>query len=88
MTSDDQLSCREVVELVTGYLEQVLLSEMRKRFEAHVAECPGCEYSIEQVRLTSGMLHQVAKSPDMRALAASDNIFERSVERSARKSTR
>jgi predicted anti-sigma-YlaC factor YlaD len=63
MTIDYELSCREVVELVTEYLEHVLLPEMHKRFEAHIVECPGCEYYIEQVRLTISMLHQVAKEP-------------------------
>lgn len=63
MTNDDELSCREVVELVTAYLESVLLPEMRKRFEAHVVECPGCETYIEQVRRTIDMLHQIAEEP-------------------------
>jgi predicted anti-sigma-YlaC factor YlaD len=52
MTIDDALTCQEVVELVTEYLENALLPEMRKRLEEHVAECPGCAAYIEQVRLT------------------------------------
>jgi len=33
---DDELTCQEVVELVTEYLENVLLPETRKRLEGHI----------------------------------------------------
>jgi predicted anti-sigma-YlaC factor YlaD len=61
MSINDTLSCQEVVELVTDYLDNVLLPEMRKRLEEHIAECPGCETYIEQIRQTISMLHQLAK---------------------------
>ena len=63
MTIDDALTCKEVVELVTEYLENVLLPGLRKQFEEHVADCPGCTNYIEQVRLTVAMLHQLAQEP-------------------------
>ncbi len=61
MPTEDELSCQQVVELVTDYLENALLPEMRERLEAHVAECPGCENYIEQMQLTIDMLHQIAR---------------------------
>ena len=61
MPINETLSCQEVVELVTDYLENALLPEMRKRFEEHAAECPGCETYIEQIRQTISILHQIAK---------------------------
>jgi len=63
MSINDALTCQEVVELVTEYLENALLPEMRKQLEEHVADCPGCTNYIEQVRLTVGMLHQLAQEP-------------------------
>ena len=63
MTIDDALTCQEVVELVTEYLENALFPETRKRLEQHIAECPGCTTYIEQVRLTIGMLRQLAEEP-------------------------
>jgi len=63
MPTDDDLSCQQVVELVTDYLENALLPELRKRLEAHAAECPGCENYIEQMQLTIDMLHQIAREP-------------------------
>ena len=46
----EDLSCRELVELVTDYLEGALPPAERARFDAHVAECPGCELYVEQIR--------------------------------------
>ena len=63
MTNNDALTCQEVVELVTEYLENALLSEMRKQLEEHVADCPGCGTYLEQVRQTIGMLHRLAQEP-------------------------
>ena len=61
MTSDNALTCQQVVELVTEYLENTLIPDMRKQLEKHVAECPGCINYIEQMRLTIDMLHQLAE---------------------------
>jgi len=63
MTNNDALTCQEVVELVTEYLENALLPEMRKQLEEHVAGCPGCRTYLEQVRQTIGMLHRLAQEP-------------------------
>jgi anti-sigma factor RsiW len=48
----EDLSCQELVELVTDYLEGALPPAEHARFEAHVAECPGCEIYLRQVRAT------------------------------------
>jgi predicted anti-sigma-YlaC factor YlaD len=63
MTIDDALTCQQVVELVTAYLEEALLPETRKQLEEHVAACPGCTNYSEQVRLTIIMLRQLAQEP-------------------------
>ena len=63
MASKDRLSCQEVVDLVTEYLENALLPEMHERLEEHIAECPGCEHNIEQIRLTIDLLHRTAQEP-------------------------
>ena len=53
MTQDvEQLSCRELVELVTDYLEGALSDEERARFDDHVGRCGGCRVYLEQMRQT------------------------------------
>jgi anti-sigma factor RsiW len=46
------LSCQEVVELVTDYLEGRLSRSDRRRFEQHLSACDGCTAYVEQMRLT------------------------------------
>lgn len=57
------LACKEVVELVSDYLEGVLLPEKRAALEEHLAGCPGCTNYVEQVRLTIDMLRNLAQEP-------------------------
>ena len=52
MPQDTALSCREVVELVTEYLEGALPPDVRRRFEEHLAGCDGCTAYLEQMRET------------------------------------
>lgn len=56
----EELSCQELVELVTGYLEGSLTPEERARFDAHLGECPGCERYVEQMRATIALVGATA----------------------------
>jgi anti-sigma factor RsiW len=49
---DEEMSCRELVEVVTDYLEDTLPDTDRVRLEAHLAECPYCEEYVAQMRET------------------------------------
>ncbi len=48
--TEQNLTCQQLVELVTDYLEGALPDEERARFEAHLAICPGCTAYVEQMR--------------------------------------
>ena len=50
------LSCRELVELVTDYLEGALSRSDRARFERHIKGCPHCTAYLEQMRQTLALL--------------------------------
>jgi anti-sigma factor RsiW len=51
MLSDD-LTCQELVEAVTAYLEDLLPAAERTIFEAHLAVCAGCRTYLAQMRRT------------------------------------
>jgi anti-sigma factor RsiW len=53
------ISCQELVEIVTDYLEGELSDEMRVEVEAHLALCPGCADYLEQMRVTIDALGHV-----------------------------
>lgn len=46
------LSCREIAELVTDYLEGALSKRDRLDFERHLVWCSWCRDYVEQVRTT------------------------------------
>jgi anti-sigma factor RsiW len=48
----EQLSCQELVELVTAYFENALPADERDEFERHLALCDGCGEYVEQMRTT------------------------------------
>jgi anti-sigma factor RsiW len=63
----DELTCKELVELVTSYLENALSAEERARVEAHLATCDGCDRYVEQMRQTIeslGALRETDLSPE------------------------
>jgi anti-sigma factor RsiW len=51
-TSIEQLSCQELVELVTDYLEGALPEAERASFEHHIEGCRGCHEYVRQMRQT------------------------------------
>jgi hypothetical protein len=48
----EYLTCREMVELVTEYIEGTMSPRLRAIFEAHLSVCPGCTAYLEQIRQT------------------------------------
>ncbi len=48
----EPLSCQELVELVTEYLEGTMPPEKRLAFEQHIAICPPCRGYLAQIRET------------------------------------
>jgi len=57
--SDVDLTCEELVELVTEYLEGALTDVKRERFEAHVVACAGCAGYLDQIRTTIALAGRV-----------------------------
>ncbi|HEV2580377.1 MAG TPA: zf-HC2 domain-containing protein [Ktedonobacteraceae bacterium] len=57
------LTCQEVVELVTDYLEQTLLPQTLAVFQAHLAECDDCTTYTNQIQQTITMLRNLAQEP-------------------------
>jgi anti-sigma factor RsiW len=67
ITGAEQLSCQELVELVTSYFEGGLPAADRERFDAHIATCDGCDRYLDQMRATirvSGSLRPADLAPD------------------------
>jgi anti-sigma factor RsiW len=75
-----ELTCEELVELVTDYFEGALAPEERGRFEAHVADCPGCEIYLDQMRATLALTRASAgleQRPETTALLEAFRDYRR-----------
>ena len=53
------MSCQELVELVTDYLEGALDDDERARFEEHLGECDRCRAYLDQMRMTVRVLSAI-----------------------------
>ena len=61
--ASNKLDCRDVVVLVTDYLEAQLQPELHQAFEEHIAGCIGCNNYVEQMRRTIEMLRTLTQEP-------------------------
>jgi anti-sigma factor RsiW len=52
MADGTAISCQEVVEVITDYLEGNLSAEDVAILEAHLAICDGCHHYVDQIRIT------------------------------------
>jgi anti-sigma factor RsiW len=59
--SPDHISCQELVELVTGYLEGALPAAETALVEQHLNFCEGCVWYVEQIRATVEATGRVAE---------------------------
>ena len=65
------LTCKELVELITGYLDGSLRGRQRRRFESHLAGCGGCTRYMRQMRATiraTGMLTEEQVTDEQRTV--------------------
>lgn len=69
-----RLTCRELAELVTDYLEDALPARERARFERHLAGCAGCQAYLKQMRETIRVLGHLGE--DALDPAARDALLE------------
>jgi anti-sigma factor RsiW len=69
-----EITCRELVEVVTDYLEGKMPARQRRRFERHLGACDGCTGYLEQMRttilLTSRLRAEALPPEAMRPLLA------------------
>jgi anti-sigma factor RsiW len=56
-----ELTCKELVEIVTDYLEDRLPPSERRRFEQHVAGCEGCTNYLDQMRETIRLVGRLSE---------------------------
>ena len=69
LQSHEHVSCQEVVELVTDYIEGALSPEQAALFEQHLNFCDGCDWYVDQLRTTIATVGRIEPEevpPEMR----------------------
>jgi anti-sigma factor RsiW len=73
-TTHDQLTCQELAELITTYIEGGMDEGERERVAAHLAACAGCRAYLGQmrwtIRLSAGLGERALADGDRGALIA------------------
>ena len=57
----EHMSCQEVVDLVTEYLDDSLPADEASLFEQHVNFCEGCAWYLDEIRSTIAAVGRVTE---------------------------
>jgi predicted anti-sigma-YlaC factor YlaD len=76
MTSERglEIDCKDLVELVTEYLEGALDEHLRVTIDEHLRLCEGCAEYVEQMRIT---VRELGRVPPESAVELSDEVRAR-----------
>ena len=58
---NNELSCQEMTEVVTDYLDEALPPDEQQRYERHLSYCAGCSTYLDQMRETIRQTSTVAR---------------------------
>ena len=67
--SPDRVTCQEVTELVTDFLEGALPADETALFEQHITFCGGCDWYVDQMRTTIAAVGRIGEEdvpPELR----------------------
>jgi predicted anti-sigma-YlaC factor YlaD len=56
---EPEITCHELVELVTDYLEEAMAPAERARLELHLARCRPCRHYLDQMRKTIDVVGEI-----------------------------
>jgi anti-sigma factor RsiW len=79
--SEGALTCHDVIELLSSYIEDALSDGDRRRVDEHLALCDGCATYLEQmretIRLTGMVTEEQVPEQDKTALLAAFRDWRR-----------
>lgn len=75
MTNSAGLTCQELTELITDYLEGAMPAADRARFDQHLSTCRHCRAYLEQMRMTIATLGRL--TPESIAPPVQDELLRR-----------
>jgi anti-sigma factor (TIGR02949 family) len=59
--SHEHISCQQVVDLVTEYLDDAMVVDDRSLFEQHLNFCDGCIWYVDQIKTTVATVGRISE---------------------------
>jgi anti-sigma factor RsiW len=66
----EDIACRDVVEVVSDYLDGGLAPDLREGLEMHLVICDGCDSYVDQMRKTILISGRLGETPLPESLEA------------------
>lgn len=60
---DARLSCQDLMQRASEYLDEALPPGEREAFDGHLATCPGCARHLQELRDTIQRLRSLPREP-------------------------
>jgi anti-sigma factor RsiW len=57
------MTCKQIVELMTDYLDGFLSPSLHARFEQHISGCDGCSAYLTQLKTARMLIGRTATEP-------------------------
>jgi anti-sigma factor RsiW len=73
MAEHEHITCQEVVELVTDYLDRTLPPDEASLFEQHINFCDGCAWYLDEMRTAIATVGRI--SEEEMALETRDRLL-------------
>ena len=73
-----EISCKQLVDLMTDYLEESISDDARAKFEQHLSECGYCSAYVQQMHMTINLTKQLSEpEPEKPAPSELLDIFRK-----------
>lgn len=59
------MTCREVLDFLSDYVDGDLSESVHQTFEGHMGRCPNCQTLLDQIRTTIVLARQTGQEPDL-----------------------
>lgn len=64
MKNQDYITCRELIDFISDYLDGTLASEARDEFDRHLTVCPSCVTYLESYQRTIALSRSAFADPE------------------------
>lgn len=88
MSQSDYITCRELIDFISDYLERRLQAEQLEEFERHLSVCPSCVNYLDAYRKTIALGKVALQPSDLSARGAAPEGLLKAIKEARRNMVR